>query len=442
MAGIKDIANIWSNVREIDLRPLRDAALREARIALVGEPGSGRHTLAAQMRQDPARTGVLTQAPLAIVTLDDASKIAGAELIILMVDVTRPDFSREQVQLVQWSNSAKKVLVFCNKTDLLSTGNVDSQWPVWQAANVIYGSANDPKFLLREFVPKIMELLPEQLLSLGRHFPLFRVTIARQLISETCFSNTAYAISTGLAEIWPVLDLPLNITDMVVLTKSQAFLAYKLGLLLGFSTRWQDYVAEFGSVIGGGFLWRQLARQLVGLIPVWGIVPKVAVSYAGTYVVGNAVLQWYLTGRHLSPKQMRALYLQSLARGKDYARRMVEKLPHPRRKQKAASLPSPEQPVGQLTAGEIPPPAELAESTSPVGQYPDTMQSVQTPDALKQPHKPRGKALKAAKSHKPGGLWRRKKELTLPVLRTCPHCGKSSAADASFCQYCGNKLES
>ena len=78
------------------------------------------------------------------------------------------------------------------------------------------------------------------------------MTIAHQLINETCFSNAVYSLTTGVAEVVPIFDIPLNITDMVVLTKAQAFLVYKLGLTLGFSTRWQDYLGEFGSVVGGG----------------------------------------------------------------------------------------------------------------------------------------------------------------------------------------------
>jgi uncharacterized protein (DUF697 family) len=219
---------------------------------------------------------------------------------------------------------------------------------------------------MEEFVPAIMEMVPQQHLALGRNFPLFRVRIARDLISETCFSNAAYALSTGLAEVVPVLDLPLNLADMVVLTKSQAFLVYKLGLELGFSTRWQDYMTEFGGVLGGGFIWRQVARQLIGLIPAWGIVPKVAISYAGTYVVGNVVLQWYLTGRHVDNRQVRQLYAQAFAHGKLLAQNMIKKLPRPQR-------------------GSRPP-----------------------------------KALPAPK-----------KKLV------CAQCGKTSARDAQFCQYCG-----
>jgi hypothetical protein len=143
-----------------------------------------------------------------------------------------------------------------------------------------------------------------------------------------------------------------------------------LGLELGYSTRWQDYVSEFGGVIGGGFLWRNLARYLIGLVPLWGIVPKVAVSYAGTYVVGNAVLRWYLTGRHVTPAQIRQLYRQAFDRGKAVARALLARRPRPRlARRKRVELPAP--------------------------------QSVQT----------------------------------------CPVCGKVSASDARFCQYCGHTFE-
>jgi uncharacterized protein (DUF697 family) len=159
------------------------------------------------------------------------------------------------------------------------------------------------------------------------------------LITDSCFSNAAYSLSTGVAEVVPIFDIPFNIADMVVLTKAQAFLAYKLGLTLGFSTHWQDYVGEFGSVLGGGFVWRQLARMLISLIPIWGLVPKVAIAYSGTYVVGHVILQWYLNGRHISTQQMRAIYTQALMIRKNIARNMVSRLRRPRLgRRKAAQL--------------------------------------------------------------------------------------------------------
>jgi hypothetical protein len=257
VANLKDISSVWNNIKEIDLKPIRETATRPIRIAIVGEPGSGRHTLAEQMRTDPVRPDIHTQSAILFPVLDETLVVPNADLIIVIVDGTRTDFSHEQMLVKTWNDAGKNVLVIINKLDLLERNIINDTLEVWQADKVLFGSVNDTTYLQHEFIPAVLELLPQQHLSLGRHFPLFRVPIGRQLINDTCFSNAAYSFSTGLAEIVPVMTIPLTVTDMVILTKSQAFLAYKLGLLVGFSTNWQDYLTEFGGVIGGGFVWNK-----------------------------------------------------------------------------------------------------------------------------------------------------------------------------------------
>jgi hypothetical protein len=165
----------------------------------------------------------------------------------------------------------------------------------------------------------------------------------------------------------------------------------------------------------------------VGLIPVWGIIPKVAVSYAGTYVVGHAILQWYLTGRHLSPKQLRGLYVQAFAKGKEAARRALEKVSRPRSKhQKDKELPAaPDAPA--LPEGES---AEVA------GESEMATESISLEPAVIVPPQ---SVKKLPKKEKKPLFGRRKKQSSL-VVRSCLQCGKSNAEDASFCQYCGTRL--
>jgi len=399
MPAIEQLTSVWRNLKEFELEPIRKEALRPLRVALVGADGSGRRRLAEQMLRDPSRSEpnpsapaasysaaphveVLVQTPLLIVTPDAPALADEADLILLLLDADSLDFSVEQRLARAWGGAGKKVLVFCNSPDAAHGQELLHAWAPWNASAALVGWVEDIQSLLAEFVPVVLKLLPDKHLALGRQFPLFRIPIARQLISDTCFANAAYALGSGLAEVVPALNLPLNITDMVVLTKAQGFLVYRLGLLLGFSTHWQDYLAEFGSVIGGGFLWRQLARSLVGLIPVWGIVPKIAVAYAGTQVVGNTVLQWYLTGRHLNPRQVRDLYRQALAQGKQNAKRLLQRAPRPR----LPRLPL----LKRKTPAILPGPPEIT-----------------LPETAAQP---------------------------------CPDCGQLSAPDARFCQYCGREF--
>jgi uncharacterized protein (DUF697 family) len=339
MPGLKDLANIWGTLKEVDLRPLRKAALSPVKLVIVGRPGVGRHTLSDQMGHDPQRPESVTPYIVLVSDLETEDWVSAAELIILMLDAASADFSPEQTLARKWIGAGKKVLAFINDKGYTDSPLMNADTLGWGMERVLQGSVHDPVFIQHVFVQAVLELLPERHLALGRQFPLFRVPIVHQLINETCLSNAAIAFSTGVAEVVPIFDIPLNITDTVVLIKTQAFLVYKLGLTLGLSTRWQDYVGEFGSVIGGGFVWRQLTRMLIGMIPIWGIIPKVTVAYAGTYVVGHVILQWYLTGRRITSPQMRTLYTQAFTNGKHAAQNMVSRLRRPGSRNAALLLP-------------------------------------------------------------------------------------------------------
>jgi len=53
MAKVSALSNFWNTVKEVDLRPLRDQALRPVRIVLVGEAGSGVQELAVDQSTRP-----------------------------------------------------------------------------------------------------------------------------------------------------------------------------------------------------------------------------------------------------------------------------------------------------------------------------------------------------------------------------------------------------
>ena len=338
MPSLANIKTVWENLSEMDLAPLREEALRGIHLTIIGTGGSGRSTLASQMRRDPNHTQMVSQTPVSILDLAEVEKISASDLVILIVELDKLRTNERHVADTLINNGIQ-TLVFVNQTRETSEGLDLVEWTGWDPSKIVHGNVGDEATLLEAFVPVVMANLPEHLTALARAFPLFRVPVANRMINDTCLSNAAYSLSTGLAEMVPVLGIPLTIADIFVLTKMQAFLVYKLGLALGLSTRWQDYIAEFGGVLGGGFLWRQIARSLVGLIPLYGIVPKVAIAYAGTYVVGHVVLRWYLTGRHISKQEMNALFKQAIIRGRLAATRLLAKKPKGEKKPRRFKLP-------------------------------------------------------------------------------------------------------
>ena len=160
-------------------------------------------------------------------------------------------------------------------------------------------------------------------LALARQLPPLRRTVFSSLIEDTARANGAYAFSAGMAETVPVLNVPLNVADVVVLTKNQLLMGYKIALGSGKTGRPRELVGEILGVIGGGMLFRQAARSLVGLIPIAGLLPKVVIAYAGTWAIGQALAVWGTEGRRVSRGALIRLTREARGRGRLLARRLL-----------------------------------------------------------------------------------------------------------------------
>ena len=146
-----------------------------------------------------------------------------------------------------------------------------------------------------------------------------------KLIKDTSLINASYSLATGLAQMNILLTMPLNVADIVVLTKNQALMAYRLALSGGLSSDWRQTIPKLATVVSTAFLWRLIARQSIGLLPVVGVAPKVAVSYAGTYAIGQAIYQWSINGIIVYSDSLKSAYNQALRQGRDIAHSLFVK---------------------------------------------------------------------------------------------------------------------
>ncbi|MEZ4767795.1 MAG: hypothetical protein R2844_05145 [Caldilineales bacterium] len=152
------------------------------------------------------------------------------------------------------------------------------------------------------------------------------------MIQRTCTTNAIYAAGTGVAEMVPGLGIPFAVADIIILTKNQLVMAYKIGLVMGETGEFREVVPKMAGVVGAGFMWRQVARELVAFLPL-GVVLKTAIAFAGTYATGQAVYHWYATGEKLTREQLREVFNEALARGKEEAAALVARM---RREEQAA----------------------------------------------------------------------------------------------------------
>ena len=302
-------ARMLTLLREIDLGALRSEAERRFTLSLGGDPGGARD-LAERLSATPGRVGVhpylnLTDVPTVPPNAPNAD---------LQVFVTR---GQESPPL----HLGPTLTVYLTGGEPLPVG-ADLPRP-GEAGRVVVAELSETS-VRKSVIPALLRALPPTLhMALARQLPVVRPAVVRGLIDEAARTNALYAAGTGVAEIVPVLNLPLNVADTLVLTKNQLVMAYKVALAAGRTGSAQELMTEIVGVLGGGLLLRQVARGLVGLVPVWGVVPKVAVAYAGTQLIGTAAALWATEGREVSPDELRALYADALRRGREVAARLV-----------------------------------------------------------------------------------------------------------------------
>jgi len=326
MPNLPDLAGGFKTLREVDLNAIRSQAEWPLHVAVVGDAGVGKSTLIGQLLAGPRPTDPPGLPPVSEHRLDEDFVLQPYSVVLLMLDATQAEHPRERGLFDKLLPHKPPIVICYNKSDLAQNPQaVLNEALRWSGAEVVAIAAHDRDSLLRGLVPAILRANRGREVLLARRLPMLREPVCRKLIDDTCFINGAYSLTTGLAEINLVLDLPLNVADFVVLTKNQALMAYKIALAMGLPSDWRETVPKLATVVGSAFVWRQLARQLIGLIPAYGIIPKIAVAYAGTYAVGQAIYQWCANGEKLKPETLKTLYTEALERGREVARSLVAK---------------------------------------------------------------------------------------------------------------------
>jgi hypothetical protein len=172
-------------------------------------------------------------------------------------------------------------------------------------------------------IPHLVSDRQELELALARTLPLFRPVVVNRMIGRVARENALFCVVTGLPNIVPnLLELPWTVgefvTDTAFLTMNQIRLALMLAAVYGHPVGYMEQKAELVGIVAGAFGWRALARELVGKIPLGGgLIPKAAVAFAGTYVVGLSLDKFNRTGLRLSRQERRDAYADAFVKGKE-----------------------------------------------------------------------------------------------------------------------------
>src|SRR5206468_3420059 len=152
---------------------------------------------------------------------------------------------------------------------------------------------------------------PDLAIPLARNLIGFRAEVSRRIIKKVAKENAVFALATAVPDIIPFVSLPWAIgefaSDTAFLTANQIRMAFILAAANDHDLGYREQKGEIGSIVLGAFGWRAMARELVGKIPMGGgLIPKAAIAYAGTRVVGLSLERFYRIGQAYTRDERRA----------------------------------------------------------------------------------------------------------------------------------------
>jgi hypothetical protein len=160
-------------------------------------------------------------------------------------------------------------------------------------------------------------------LALARNFHPFRKPVVDRVIASVARENAIFAIASALPNVLPsLLELPWSIgefaSDTAFITMNQVRMAFLVAAASDKKVGYAEQKAELLSILGGAFGWRALARELVSFIPLGGgLLPKGAIAYAATYVLGKGLEHFHGVGYGYTRAQRRDAYQVAYERGKE-----------------------------------------------------------------------------------------------------------------------------
>lgn len=118
-------------------------------------------------------------------------------------------------------------------------------------------------------------------IALAARLPVLREAVCRRLIAAVSRRNALIGVA-----VWvPGVDMP-------ILTFNQVRLVMRIALAHGEDID-RVRAVELLGVVGAGFGFRAIARELLDLVPVGGWALKGAIAYGGTRVIGEGAVRYF-----------------------------------------------------------------------------------------------------------------------------------------------------
>jgi uncharacterized protein (DUF697 family) len=140
----------------------------------------------------------------------------------------------------------------------------------------------------------LMARLDKKHAALAHNFSFVRRAVAKEAVKRCAWQNAAI----GAVMFIPGADMPL-------MTLNQGRMLLQIAAAYGQPLD-RERLKELAAVVAGGFAFRTVAREVVGLVPGFGWAIKGGIAYSGTIAMGTAAIGYFEKGADL-PSVVRAL---------------------------------------------------------------------------------------------------------------------------------------
>ncbi|MGB4593114.1 MAG: DUF697 domain-containing protein [Coriobacteriia bacterium] len=125
-------------------------------------------------------------------------------------------------------------------------------------------------------------------LALAHNFEFMRRAVAEEAVQTAAWQN---------ALVGAVAIIPGG--DMALMTANQAKMLLQIAAAYG-EKLGPERIKELAAIVGGGFVFRTVARQALTFVPVLGWAVKGGFGYAGTIAMGKASIAYFEQGADLT----------------------------------------------------------------------------------------------------------------------------------------------
>jgi GTP-binding protein Era len=159
-----------------------------------------------------------------------------------------------------------------------------------------------------ELVGRITELLPVALQD---------AFIAQQRVDSKLKEKRIRALIYSKAGVCAAVALaPIPVADILILTPIQMAMVATIGYFHGVEVT-AERATELMGVMGAGVGLREAARQLIKLVPGYGLVVSASIAFAGTVALGEAANLWFARRMKVDAQDLKELFSRTAARAKD-----------------------------------------------------------------------------------------------------------------------------